>query len=206
MFERSCYEKLEDYLQSDCKIELNQEENEYYNALYAVVGLNRKYGKESAVIFLMKHYGIDRRKARKLYSEACNLFYLNDTVEPETYRNMMYDDLMRAAKVVQLTAKTSKDFEVYGNLIKQAYMVKQLDRPDEEKKVIENAKPIKVYSLKPQAVGLPSIDRDELAAQIESIANLKNKEKERLRRESGIEDINIEEMIDDQTREAEDRE
>lgn len=198
MFERSCYDKLQDYLQSDCKIDLTAEETEYYNALYVVIGINRKYGKEAAIVFLMKQYKIDRRKSRQLYSESINLFYVEDKVERKAWRNLLFDDLYRAAKTVQLTARSAKDMEIYSNILKQAYLVKQLDKEDEEKKEIPREKPINIFSLNPETIGLSKIDRHELAAQIDSIADLKMKEKQRIKRDAGVEDIEFEELYDDQ--------
>ena len=42
MFEKSHYETLQDYLASGCTLELTAEELDYYNALYALVGIHRK--------------------------------------------------------------------------------------------------------------------------------------------------------------------
>ena len=39
MFEKSHYETLQDYLASGCTLELTAEELDYYNALYALVGI-----------------------------------------------------------------------------------------------------------------------------------------------------------------------
>ena len=53
MFDKSYFETLQDYLASGCTMELTDEELDYYNVLYALVGINRKYGKDNAVAFLM---------------------------------------------------------------------------------------------------------------------------------------------------------
>ena len=65
-------------------------------------------------------FNVERMRARKMYSEAINLFYLNDTIENNAHRNLMYDNLMKAAQVVLQNAVSSKDMEVYGNLNIQA--------------------------------------------------------------------------------------
>lgn len=49
MFDKSYFETLQDYLASGCTMELTDEELDYYNVLYALVGINRKYGKDNAV-------------------------------------------------------------------------------------------------------------------------------------------------------------
>ena len=131
MFEKSYFETLQDYIASGCTIELTGDELDYYNALYALVGINRKYGKDNAIAFLMHEpFNVERMRARQMYSEAINLFYLNDTIENNAHRNMVFDNLMKAAHVVLQNAVNSKDMEVYGNLTVQAARIKQLDRPD----------------------------------------------------------------------------
>jgi len=39
-----------------------------------------------------------------------------DSVENNAHRNMMYDNLQKAAQVVLMNAHSSKDMEVYGHL------------------------------------------------------------------------------------------
>lgn len=205
MFDRSYFDTLQDYIASGCTMELMNDELDYYNALYAIVGLNRKYGKENAIAFLMHEpFNVERMRARLMYSEAINLFYLNDTIENDAHRNMLFDDLMKAAQVVLNNAISSKDMEVYGNLKTQAAKIKQLDKPDPVKPKEIDAKPIKVYDLDPSAVGLPSANRPLLAAQIDSIQNISVKEKIRLKRDANIVDIDIEEMLDDQEEKTKD--
>ena len=198
MFDKSYFDTLQDYIASGCTMELTADELDYYNALYALVGINRKYGKDNAIAFLMHEpFNVERMRARKMYSEAINLFYLNDTIENNAHRNLMYDNLMKAAQVVLQNAVSSKDMEVYGNLNIQAAKIKQLDKPDPVKPKEIDDKPIKIYDLNPEAVGLSSANRQVLAAQIDSV-DLPQTEKIRLKRDANIVDIDFEEMLNDQ--------
>ena len=197
MFDTSHFDTLQDYLASGCTMELTDEEMDYYNALYALVGIHRKYGKDNAIAFLMHPpFNVERSRARRMYAEALNLFYLNDTVENDAYRNIIFDNLQKAALAVLQNATSSKDMEVYGNLQTQAWKVKLLDKPDPEKVKLPEEKPVKVYDLDPAAVGLPSANRNELGRQIDAI-DLPEREKVRLKRDANIEDIDFEEMLDD---------
>ena len=205
MFEKSYFETLQDYIASGCTIELTGDELDYYNALYALVGINRKYGKDNAIAFLMHEpFNVERMRARQMYSEAINLFYLNDTIENNAHRNMVFDNLMKAAHVVLQNAVNSKDMEVYGNLTVQAARIKQLDRPDPVKPKELDEKPFKVYDLDPAKVGLPSANRDLLAAQIDSMPDIPSREKVRLKRDANVVDIDFEEMLDDQEEKTKD--
>ena len=204
MFDKSYFDTLQDYIASGCTMELTADELDYYNALYALVGINRKYGKDNAIAFLMHEpFNVERLRARKMYSEAINLFYLNDTIENNAQRNMMFDNLMKAAQVVLQNAVSSKDMEVYGNLNIQAAKIKQLDKPDPVKPKEIDEKPIKIYDLNPEAVGLDAANRQILAAQIDSV-DLPEREKVRLKRDANIVDIDFEEMLNDQEEKTKD--
>lgn len=204
MFDKTYFDVLQDYIASGCTMELTDEEMEYYNVLYALIGINRKYGKDNAIAFLMHEpFNIERARARQMYSEAINLFFLNDSIENDAHRNMMFDDLQKAALVVLNNAVTSKDMEVYGNLKIQAAKIKQLDKPDIVKPKEVSEKHIKVYDLDPLAVGLPSANRQLLAAQIDSI-DISAKEKNRLKRDANVIDIDFEDMLNDQEEKTKD--
>lgn len=204
MFDKSYFDTLQDYIASGCTMELTADELDYYNALYVLVGINRKYGKDNAIAFLMHEpFNVERLRARKMYSEAINLFYLNDTIENNAHRNMMFDNLMKAAQVVLQNAVSSKDMEVYGNLNIQAAKIKQLDKPDPVKPKEIDEKPIKIYDLNPEAVGLDAANRQILAAQIDSV-DLPEREKVRLKRDANIVDIDFEEMLNDQEEKTKD--
>ncbi len=207
MFEQSHYDTLQDYLASGCTLELTDEELDYYNALYALVGIDRKYGKDNAIAFLMHPpFNVERSRARRMYAEALNLFYLNDTVENDAYRAILFDNLRKAALAVLQNATTSKDMEVYGNLLVQAAKIKQLDKPDPVRLEQPKEKPYKVYDLDPAAVGLPSANRMALGRQIDQMEDIGEREKTRLKRDANIEDIDIEEMLDDQEEKTKDYE
>lgn len=168
-------------------------------ALYALIGIQRKYGKDNAISFLMHDpFQVKRAKAREMYNEAINLFFADDSVENNAHRNMMYDNLQKAAQVVLMNAHSSKDMEVYGNLMVQAAKIKQLDKPDPQKRKEVNEKPIKIYMLDTQAVGIPQVNRQLLAEQIDSIPDIPEREKVRLKRDAQVIDVDIIEMLDDQ--------
>lgn len=199
MFETSYFDQLQDYLASGCIIELTDDEQDYYNALYALIGIQRKYGKENAISFLMHDpFQLKRARAREMYNEAINLFFADDSIENNAHRNMMYDNLQKAAQVVLINAHSSKDLEIYGNLMMQAAKIKQLDKPDPEKRQAVKDKNIKIYMLDTQAVGIPQVDRQQLAAQIDGIQDISERERVRLKRDAGVIDVDIIEMLDDQ--------
>jgi hypothetical protein len=198
MFEKSYFEDLQDYLQSSNKDDLDGERLDYYNALYTMIGLNRKYGRDNAVrTFMHPPFNCTRRIARRLYDEAVSLFFECDNISNKAHRNMMFQQLQAAALVVLKTARSAKAMEVYGKLMKQASDIKGLDKPDEEERELPPHKPITVWTLDPEQVGLPSEDRKLLATQIDDIPDISVSDKERLKRESMAKAIDITEILDD---------
>lgn len=198
-FKKSCYDTLQDYIQGGSKSDLTDNETEYLEVLYLLNNLRRKYGKENAISFVQNPpLSIKYHYARRMYDESVNLFYSDDLIEKQAYRNMIFEELQAAAKVVLQTAKTPKDLEVYGDLMTKAYKAKGLDMP-ESPKVPEGLykKPIKVYSLNPEQVKLPKVSRDELAELIDNL-DIPEGEKVRLRQEGGVTDVNFIELFDDQ--------
>jgi hypothetical protein len=198
MFDKSYFNDLQNYLQSSNKDDLDGERLQYYNALYTIIGLNRKYGRDNAIrTFMHPPFNCTRRVARRMYDEAINLFFESDDISNKAHRNLMFQQLQSAALVVLKTARTAKDMEVYGKLMKQASDIKGLDKPDEEQRELPPRKPVVVWSLDPQQIGLQSEDRKLLAAQIDEIPDISVAEKERLKQESMAKEIDITEILDD---------
>jgi len=198
-FKKSYFDNLQDYIQSGSKEELNSEEEKYLELLYLVNSMRRKYGKENAISFIQRPpFNIPYRKSRELYDEAVNLFYGDDNIEKQAHRNALFEEMMAASKVVLATAKNSRDMEVYADIVSRAYKIKGLDVA-EPPKVPEGLykKPIKIYSLNPGVISLPLENRQEIAAMIDNL-DIEEREKMRVKQESGVSKINFLELYDEQ--------
>jgi hypothetical protein len=137
-----------------------------------------------------------------MYDEAVTLFYTNRNVEKKALRNMYADQMDEAALIVRDNAESAKDWEVYGNLTEKAYKMRGLDKED-PKKLDKGVylKPLRYYSLDSAVVGLPEINRQELASQIEAL-EIPEREKSRLRMEANMEQIKIEDRLNELEKEA----
>ena len=198
-FNKSHFDTLQDYIQSGSKQTLSDDEQKYLDVLHLLNTLNRKYGKENAIAFIQHPpINIPYRKAREMFDECINLFYSFDNIEPQAHRNAMYEDIRAAANVVKLTAKSSKDMEVYGDLMTKAFKIKGLDIP-EPARIPEGLykKPIKVYSLNPGAISLPMVDRNALAERIDNL-EISDLEKNRVRQEAGVDKVDFLDLYDEQ--------
>lgn len=198
MFNTSYFNVLQDYMQSPEKIILEGEKLEYYNALYSMVCLSRKYGRGNTIsVFMKEPFNCTRKVARRMYDEAVNLFFEDDSISNKAHRNQMFQELRAAAQVTLRMARNNKDMEIYGRLMEQAYRVKGLDKHDEKERDVPPAKPITIFTLDPKQVGLKQEDRLLLGSQIDSIPDIPYREKERLKAEAMAKNIDIIEMLDD---------
>lgn len=200
IFDKSRFIFLQDHIQDGSKKPLNDEDEKYLNMLFIINNLRRKYGRDNAIAFVTKlEEKISRQRANEMYQESINLFYANDSIERDAHRNMMYDDLLKAANVVLATATNSKDMEVYGDLMTKAAKIKGLDQPDPVKVPTElYQRNIKIYSLNPKSINIEPVNRQALADKIDSLDELKERDKKRLKQDAQIIEIDFIEMYGNQ--------
>lgn len=196
-FNESVFDKLQDYAQEGFKGELSDYEQEYYQALYTQLGVYRKYGRSAAIHFLIhKPFNCSRKTATRMLDEAVNLFYAVDNVKRSAWRNLMFEEMRNAAlSILKTDGITPDDMETYRRLMESAYKFKQLDQPDVEEPDDEKRhREIKVYELSGKRLGLPNIDRHEVASLIDSL-NVNEEQKERLKRDAGVNPVDINDVL-----------
>lgn len=201
--EKSRFIFLQDYIQGGSQGKLSDNDEHYLNVLHILNSMGRKYGKDKAIKFItMPPFLISPTRAREMYDESINLFYSNDNIERQAYRNKMFDDMLKAAQLALATAKNHKDLEVYGDLMEKAYRIKGLNLPDPVH-VPEGLyqRNIKIYSLDPKAINITPVDRTALAAKIDGLDELTDKDKKRLKRDASIESIDFIDMYGNQEEE-----
>lgn len=192
------YAKIAAYIENGCTKELSDDEELYIEILTMMNSMRRKYGKKKSIIFFTKDpFNFSRHRARSLFEKSIQFFYSDQKIEKKALRNLRAEMIIEAADVVLANAKTSKDYEVYSNMITQASKLQQLDQPDppDIPKGLYD-KPVKLYVLDPEKLGMQSADRNELARHIDSL-EVPESVKRRARQDSNIIDINFEEIIND---------
>lgn len=208
-FSESCFDKLQDYAQEGFKGNLTEYEQAYYNALLATLGVYRKYGRQGAIRFLMREpFCCLRRVASRMFDEAINLFYAEEGVTRQAWRNLMFEEVRNAAlSILKMQGITPDDLETYRRLMESAYKFKQLDAPDPEEPddPQQRQKEIKIFELDGKRLGLPNINRDEVASLIDSL-NINLRDKERLKTDAGINSVDIDKVLDNTIAIAEDDE
>lgn len=163
-------EQLNDYIQSNGQLDVTIEEQIYIDALIFMRDMDGIYGRRATVDFFVKHFKLKYQRASEMYDEAVNLFFGDRNVNKKALRHKFAERLEQAAQVVAMNAETPKDWEIFGNLTVQAGKMLELDKQDPEKLPAgAYLKPVNVYTLDPDMVGLPSINRNTLAAEIDAL-------------------------------------
>lgn len=199
-FDESKYHILEAYIESGSTGKMSDDEIEYLEILTLMNSMRRKYGIEKTMKFFQRHpYNISAYRAKQMFDETINLFYSSEKVEKKALRALKAEQLEKAAELVLATANCSADIEVYGKLIKDSAMIRQLDKADPPTIPEElYTKPIKIYSLDPATLKLPRVDRNKLGARIDAL-DAPEADKRRFRQEAQVEDIDFIELIDGTT-------
>lgn len=196
--DQKTYQKLEDFIQSEGKTDLSNEETVYLEALSMMNSMDRKYGRRNTIAFFTKPpFNLKHSRASEMYDEALNLFYTDRNIDKKALRHKKAEQLDEAAHVMRLNASCAKDFEVYGDLVMKSAKLLQLDQKDPEPLSKElYLRPVRVFSLDPQAVGIPAINRQSVAAQIDEL-EIPERDKIRVRRDAMLETIPLEDILNE---------
>lgn len=196
--DETSFQRLYDYIENGSADNLEEDEEIYLDVLTLMVTMNRKYGRRKTVNWFMgPPFNLSRHRSNALFDRAIDYFYADENLNRKALRNMRAEMIIDGAMIVLQNAKTSKDFEVYANMIVMASKLQQLDAPDppEIPRGLYD-KPIKLYMLDPEAVGITGINRHELAKQIDELP-VPESVKIRAKQDAMIEDIEFEEILND---------
>lgn len=189
-------EQLNDYIQSGGRLDVSVEEQLYIDALLFMRDMDSMYGRRATVDFFVKHFKLKHQNASEMYDEAVNLFYGDRNINKKALRHKFAERLEQAAQVVAQNAETSKDWEIYGTLTKQLSSLLELDKSDPEKLPADAyLKPVNVFTLNPEMVSLPTINRNELAAEIDALDQPESV-KSSLRQDAMIDQIDFSAKLD----------
>lgn len=190
------FQRIQDYIASGSKGSLSEKEQMYVDILTLIYSLDGQYGKRRTIKFLTSApFNFSYDHASDMYSEATEMFYCNRKISKEALRNKIADQFDALYIAARDAAQTSKDYEVAANILANKARALQLDKEDPAKLPAEMyVKPFRVLSLNPEAIGLPTVNRQELGRQIEGLV-APEMVKKRLKMEAGVTDMNVEEML-----------
>lgn len=192
------YRILEDWILGGCKNNIKDEENVYLEALSQMNAMDRKYGRKNTIAFFTKPpYSMKHSRAAEMYDEAFNLFNTDRNINKKAYRNKYADDVDELYLLAKNSATTSKDLEVAGDLKMKAAKLRELDKADPEPLPAElYLRPVRLFTLNPGQVGMPEINRQIVARQIEEL-EIPESDKRRVSADAMLSQINFEQQLDE---------
>jgi len=203
-FDESRYEELEAYMASGCSGELSEEEQEYLELLSRVDKISRKYGMTATRGYLEKEEGLSPYTSKQIYYEAINLFYKDINIDVTAMKYMLLEKYIKAAELLMATAKNSKDLDIYKNTLIRIEEILSTIKVDDDKTSVDVSRPNKIYSLNPEDIGLIAADRNEIGRLID-IMNKPERITHRLKRDSGLIQYNLTEVLDEQEEDYQDQ-
>lgn len=166
----------------------------YLELLEKIYSMMRRIDKFGSREVIVKHLivsekakgnEISKYKATQLYYDTLEYFYADTKVSKEAYRNMLADKLEKILNVALVTYSDAGDLKNIAALSKELRLLKQLDKED-PKIEEENRKPLTVFSINPEDVGIESIDRKELIEFVDNIPNMNEKMREKVLQDASI--------------------
>lgn len=197
------FSRVQDYIASGSKGRLSDDEAIYIDLLTMVYSLDGRFGKRKTIKFLTSHpFDFSYERAANIYAEAVEMFYGNRNVSRDALRAKAADQYDALYHLALDAAKTTKDYEIASGILTQKSRVLNLDKEDPVQLPPQQyQKQYRLLSLSPESIGLPPANRDELARQIDSMTDIPETERERLRMEASIDDMDIVKVLENVTQE-----
>ncbi len=150
-----------------------------------------QYGtKESVLNHLIKVENLTRHIATKVYYNALEYFYISAELSKQAQRNLYAAQIDRHIAIAEIASTGVKDEKMIVEMIKQAFLVRGLDKEDIEK-IPESwfKEQIVLYDTSALKAGIDPINRLELAKNIDDLPQVSEKVKAELRREALIDPL-----------------
>ena len=208
MYKESHFLRLQDYIAEGSKGELTAEERDYEDALFATANVIRREGRQAAADWLMNDRGCTRHVARRMVTEAVNLFYGDDGITRTAWRNVLTQKTMDAVRTFERQffadddgdgpdyVPKAKDYEAYTKLIALAAKLQRVDEPEESPKGQQNfVRQVNVFTTDAAQLGMPATDRYAIL-QNPHLQQLPKRHQQRLAMEIGAVPMDIDQLLD----------
>lgn len=208
---------LQDYIAEGSKTILTPEQQEYMDLLYAAVGMIRKYGRENTIAWLMKERECSHFVAHRIFEETVNLFYADDKVTQNAWRNLLFQKLMEVAHIMEgqffiepdeeddpdgkpsRKKPTAKEYDAYAKLIGQAAKIKRLDQADPMPRMAIQNNQVNYYGSNPSDAQMPDTNRQVIASEVDRFLEqkgIKKSVRDGLMMDLGVKPLDVDVLID----------
>lgn len=172
---------------------LTPEEREYFSFMELVRGLRarmllpggRKIVTKAGIIKLLKNnYGFTDWMARRIYDDAINFFYSESTVTPRAWANLYAEKLEKMADLAFTAGKFKEGRALMNDAAKLRGCFDETT-PEIPEELLQPRTAI-IYTSNAAALGAPSADRRELEAFIDTIPEISQLTRQRVKEDAGI--------------------
>lgn len=162
---------------------------EYMQHLTAVLGFhNRAFNKTQIIKRLRATFQLSYAQAKNRYVDALNYFYLDNDIKYDAYMSIYADKLDKVSDLIIQSATTPEELQLAIKSIKEASLIREKIKPKESVPEELFKRPNKVYTLQLEDLGVhESVDRNKLARLIDSMEQLEESEKIRIKQEASLE-------------------
>lgn len=194
--DQKSFDRVSEYVAAGRTAELSNNEKLFIDLLSIINSLDRQFGKRATIKLLTQQFGYSYDRAVDYYDQADQLFYSNRNTTKEAMRNKYAELLDNIAHAALLTAQTPKDYEAVSEIVAKAAKIRKLDEPEIQKlPAAMYLRPIRMFSLTPEVLNLPPVNRQEVNDQINHLP-VPEAEKRRFRQEALIDDVDIIELFE----------
>lgn len=186
---------------------LSAAERAYFDMMEVVRGLNarmrlpggNKIVTKAGIIKLLKSeaYGLSDWMARQVYADSLNFFYTDEGVPARAWSNIYAEKMDKLGNIAVSMGKLkeAKSYFTEAAKLRGCYDAAAPEIPEE----ILNARPVVVYTADPSSMGAAPADRKKLEHFIDSIPDLPELARRRVKEDAGIERMDIlRRLLDDQ--------
>lgn len=172
---------------------LTPEEREYYGLMDMVRGLRarilqpggRKIVTKAGIIRLLKdYYGLSDWMSRRIYDDAINFFYAESSVSSRAWSNLYAEKLEKMADLAFASGKFKEGRALMNDVASLRGCFDEA-APEIPRELLEPKTAI-IYSADAESLGAPAADRRELDAFIDSIPDVPELTRSRVKEDAGI--------------------
>lgn len=128
-------------------------------------------------------YGVSRNMANKIFVDALNYFYSDNKIKSEAWRQIYankLEDLAAYALACDDIAQSRRCLKDAAQM-RGVFDEKVQEIPDELRQ-----RPIVIYTINPEQLGLARANRQELAKMIDEIPDINDSDRKRVKRDAGV--------------------
>lgn len=193
-FEGITRSQIERILSTGELADLTPAERQYYSLMELVRGLRarmthpggHKLVTKAGIISLLKSeaYGLSDWMARRVYADAMNFFYADESVSPRAWRNFYAE---RVDKLIDLCIASGRLKEARAYIDTAARLRGCFEEQSQEiPEELLNPPTVMIYTADAVALGAPAVDRDELERFIDSIPDVPESSVRSVKEDAGI--------------------